>query len=82
MNIVMRRVFVILTVVSLALSLLAADSAPRRRAAAPVDPAPKVTYAANQVEAYASANDIAFIRPRSEGHRQLHHHRFRPPPGR
>ncbi len=64
MNIVIRRaVFTISTVALLALPLLAADAS-RKRAAAPANPAPaQVRFASNQVEAYASASDIAFVRP-------------------
>jgi OmcA/MtrC family decaheme c-type cytochrome len=62
MNIVIRRAtFMISTVALLALPLLATDGTPRKRASTPA-PA-KVQYATSQVEAYLSANDIAFIRP-------------------
>jgi OmcA/MtrC family decaheme c-type cytochrome len=65
MNIVIRRaVFVLSTVALLTLPLLANDSTTRRRSTTPATPAPtSVQYAASQVEAYLSPNDIAFIRP-------------------
>jgi len=65
MNIVIRRVVLILsTLAFLALPLVASEGA-RRRTTSPPAPAPpaKVHYASDQVEAYASPNDIAFIRP-------------------
>jgi OmcA/MtrC family decaheme c-type cytochrome len=65
MNRVIRRaVFAISTLSLLAFPLLATDSTPRRRAAAPATPtAAKIHYETDQVEAYLSANDVAFIRP-------------------
>ena len=65
MNIVMRRaIFIISTAALLALPQLATAGTSRKRAATPATPAlAKVQYGTNQVEAYLSANDIAFVRP-------------------
>ena len=65
MNIVIKRAaLTISTVALLALPLLATDGTQRRRAALPVNPSPaQLHYATNQVEAYLTPNDIAFIRP-------------------
>jgi OmcA/MtrC family decaheme c-type cytochrome len=64
MKIVSKRAVIILSSVAmLALPLLAADGSSRRRTVTPANPAPAVHYSSNQVEAYATANDISFIRP-------------------
>ncbi|MEO8033530.1 MAG: OmcA/MtrC family decaheme c-type cytochrome [Acidobacteriota bacterium] len=64
MNKVIRRaVLVFSTVAALALPLLASDGTTRHRATNPTPAPTKVQYTSNQVEAYATANDIAFIRP-------------------
>jgi OmcA/MtrC family decaheme c-type cytochrome len=62
MNIVIRRAVFMVALV--ALPLLAADGTTRRRPVTPGNPAPPtVRYEANQVEAYLTPNDLAYIRP-------------------
>ena len=62
MNILIRRtVFTISTLALLALPMLAAGTQ-RTRAAAP-PPVPALRFSPSQVEAYATASDLAFIRP-------------------
>jgi OmcA/MtrC family decaheme c-type cytochrome len=56
-----RAGLIAMTAALLALPLLATDTVGRRRAGTPPPAAP--TYASNQVEAYLTASDIAFIRP-------------------
>jgi OmcA/MtrC family decaheme c-type cytochrome len=56
-----RAVFVMSTAVLLGVSMFAADT--RSRAAAPPKAPAQVHYTASQVEAYATASDLAFIRP-------------------
>jgi len=65
MNIIIRRaVIIISTVALLALPLLATGGTPRRGVSTPAIPSPATMhYETNQVEAYLTSNDIAFIRP-------------------
>jgi decaheme c-type cytochrome, OmcA/MtrC family len=62
MNTIIRRAVFTISAVLLVLPLLATD-VPRKRAAAPATPPAQTQYALSQVEAYATASDIAFIRP-------------------
>jgi OmcA/MtrC family decaheme c-type cytochrome len=56
-----RAGLIAMTAALLALPLLATDNVGRRRVGTPPPAAP--AYASNQVEAYLTASDIAFIRP-------------------
>jgi len=60
-NLIRRAALMLLTVALLALPLSATDS--RTRAAAPAPPTAKPRFSPSQVEAYATASDLAFIRP-------------------
>jgi OmcA/MtrC family decaheme c-type cytochrome len=60
-NQIRRAAMMLQTAALLALPLLATDT--RTRAAAPAPPSAKPRFSPNQVEAYATASDLAFIRP-------------------
>ena len=60
-NLIRRAALMLSTVALLALPLMATDT--RTRAAAPAPPTAKPRFSPNQVEAYATASDLAFIRP-------------------
>ncbi len=60
-NQIRRATLMLSTVALLALPLLATDT--RTRAAAPAPPTAKPRFSPSQVEAYATASDVAFIRP-------------------
>ncbi len=58
----LRRVLVLAISAACSVSLLAAESGPRRRAAAPANPL-KANLTVNQLEYYLSDDGIAYIRP-------------------
>ncbi len=60
-NQIRRAALMLSTVALLALPLMATDT--RTRAAAPAPPTAKPRFSPSQVEAYATASDLAFIRP-------------------
>jgi OmcA/MtrC family decaheme c-type cytochrome len=61
----MKNSILVMTAALLAVPLLAGETTGRKRAATPPPTAAvaQPRFASNQVEAYASANDLAFIRP-------------------
>ncbi len=60
-NLIRRTILMIATAAVVALPLLSADT--RTRAAAPAPTPAKPRFSPSQVEAYATASDVAFIRP-------------------
>jgi OmcA/MtrC family decaheme c-type cytochrome len=60
-NLIRRAILMIATAALIALPLLATDT--RTRAAAPAPPTAKPRFSPSQIEAYATASDLAFIRP-------------------